>query len=47
MEAPATLPVVLCPGCGEPMDPKGVVPEASVARAANYPPLQSNWPTTS
>ena len=29
------------------MDPKGVVPEASVARAANYPPLQSNWPTTS
>jgi hypothetical protein len=29
------------------MDPKGAVPEANVARAANYPPLQSNWPTTS
>jgi hypothetical protein len=25
-EAPATLPVVQCPGCEEPMDPKGVVP---------------------
>jgi predicted RNA-binding Zn-ribbon protein involved in translation (DUF1610 family) len=25
-EAPDTLPVVVCPGCGEPMDPKGSVP---------------------
>ena len=25
-EAPATLPVVQCPSCGEPMDPKGNVP---------------------
>ena len=25
-EALDTLPVVVCPGCGEPMDPKGIVP---------------------
>jgi len=25
-EAPATLPVVRCPGCEEPMEPKGAAP---------------------
>ena len=25
-EATSTLPIVVCPGCGEPMDPNGIVP---------------------
>jgi predicted amidophosphoribosyltransferase len=25
-EAPETLPVVVCPGCQQPMDPKGSAP---------------------
>jgi len=25
-EAPDTLPIVVCPGCGEPMKPKGSAP---------------------
>jgi RNase P subunit RPR2 len=25
-DAPGTLPVIVCPGCEEPMSPKGAVP---------------------
>jgi predicted RNA-binding Zn-ribbon protein involved in translation (DUF1610 family) len=35
-EAPETLPVVVCPGCGEPMRPTGSVPVTSELDDVSY-----------